>query len=133
MGAVISRTDLGCNLTCEEITFDWLWEWFDVPDNEWMFDVMLGAAILCKERDVSKEDFYQWAVAHGDLFTVPNREKDLRRWLRHLAGDPDHRIHKMSPNISGHYTGVRMPVDTGLDWWQQRLERIGINIDHRRV
>lgn len=124
-GAVISRTDLGCNLSCEEITFDWLREWFKVPDNDRMFCVLFGAALLCKRRNVSKEDFYQWAVVYGEPFTCPNRRKDLRDYLLHLTVARDEELHVMSPNISGHYADVRLPSDPGVGWWEDRMSSVG--------
>lgn len=119
VNVVLERVDLGCNLGCEEITFGWLEEWFDgVPESLEKFTFMYTVALLAKRRDVSKEDFFQWALHNGRPFRVPNALSDLRRYAVHLECAKDEVLSTMSENIDDHYGHVRLPVypDDGYDW-----------------
>lgn len=112
MGAVVDRTDLGCNLTCEEITYEWLESWFEgLPENRDKLMKLRAVADAARDRNVSKEDFYQWARRYGKSFRRPDSMRDLNGYWLRLEFKPDEELHKMSDGISGHYAHVRFPVD----------------------
>lgn len=123
---VLSRSDLGMNLGSEEITFEWLSEWFgDIPESFEKFSFMYEVALLAKRRDVSKEDYFQWALHNGRPYRVPNTMSDLRRYMVHLECAKDEVLSTMSENIIDHYVHVKLPHHPCDDYdWDRPFQNI---------